>query len=129
MTFGNNSLRLSYSPPSPSSTPSTGTGTGQSQGQDRVEIIFSALDALAEVGTGNGWEEVKGGGVLVSMADKWKGKSKAVSYLSNEPVAAVPVKPHDWTYSSVHPGRTEGAQVSTSRPRLSSAGRDQVKIS
>lgn len=51
MTFGNNSLTLSH--------------------DCGAQIVFDTLSALGEVATGEGWEERVGGGVLVSMAEKW----------------------------------------------------------
>lgn len=60
MTFGNNLLSLSHS--------------------DGVEFSFNGLNALAEVGTGEGWEERTGGAVLVSMAETW-GKNRYVPLL------------------------------------------------
>lgn len=51
MTFGNNSLTLVH--------------------DAGATIVFDTLSALGEVATGEGWEERVGGGVLVSMADKW----------------------------------------------------------
>jgi type 2A phosphatase activator TIP41 len=60
MTFGNNSLSLSYS---------------STEGD--VEMKFNGLDALAEVGVGEGWEDRTGGAVLVAMAEFW-GKNRLV---------------------------------------------------
>ncbi|EIW71122.1 hypothetical protein M231_01757 [Tremella mesenterica] len=94
MTFGNNSLSLTYDP--------------HERERDRVEIVFSALNALSEVGVGEGWEEQKGGAVLVSMAESWKNRSAPSSYLSDTPMTPAPVKPHDWTYSSTHAARIAG---------------------
>lgn len=51
MTFGNNSLSLSHA--------------------SGLEISFDAMQALACVAAGEGWEERVGGGVLVSMAEEW----------------------------------------------------------
>ena len=59
MTFGNNSLLLKY------------------QGDEEITMRFNGLEALAEVGVGEGWEERIGGGVLVSMAETW-GKNRYV---------------------------------------------------
>jgi len=59
MTFGNNSLLLTYN------------------GEEETTMRFSGLEALAEVGVGEGWEERVGGGVLVSMAETW-GKNRYV---------------------------------------------------
>ena len=63
MTFGNNSLHLTYRPASSS--------------ENLVELRFATLDALAGVAVGEGWEERVGGGVKVSMAETW-GKSRSV---------------------------------------------------
>jgi type 2A phosphatase activator TIP41 len=57
MTFGNNSLVLKF------------------EGDEEVIMRFNGLEALAEVGVGEGWEERVGGGVLVSMAESW-GKNR-----------------------------------------------------
>lgn len=56
MTFGNNSLDLTYAPDQTSAL---------------LSLNFSALQALADVATGEGWEERNGGGVQVSMAEHW----------------------------------------------------------
>jgi len=61
MTFGNNSLSLSYA---------------STEGE--VEMKFNGLDALAEVGVGEGWEDRTGGAVLVAMAEFW-GKNRSVA--------------------------------------------------
>ena len=81
MTFGNNSLVLTYNPtPSSSSgtlnasTLGTQDSTGDS-GETRVGIKFDTLEALAGVATGEGWEERVGGGVKVAMAEQW-GKNR-----------------------------------------------------
>lgn len=58
MTFGNNSLLLTYQ-----------------GGDEETTFRFNGLEALAEVGVGEGWEERVGGGVLVSMAETW-GKNR-----------------------------------------------------
>lgn len=69
MTFGNNLLSLSY-------------GSG-AEGEGGVRISFNGLEALAEVGTGEGWEERTGGAVLVSMAETW-GKHRSVHSARHE---------------------------------------------
>lgn len=81
MTFGNNSLVLSYSSSSSNSaSPSQASKDGHesSSSDERVTIAFNALDALGQVAVGEGWEERVGGGVRVAMADKW-GKNRYVS--------------------------------------------------
>jgi type 2A phosphatase activator TIP41 len=87
MTFGNNSLVLSYSGSSGSSSTSTSAGSaGSSSGAasgDEVQISFNALDALGAVAVGEGWEERVGGGVQVAMADQW-GKNR-YAFLSQLP--------------------------------------------
>lgn len=76
MTFGNNSLSLVYNPTTPSPLDSTTASTPTTVSlEERVNLSFKTLDALAGVATGEGWEERVGGGVLVSMAEKW-GKNK-----------------------------------------------------
>jgi hypothetical protein len=114
MPFGNNSLVLTYSP---------------GQEGEEVEMRFNGLDALAEVGVGEGWEDRTGGAVLVSMAETW-GKNRSVQIstedgegfvlmartqpsqlLSDTPLPARPVKPHDWTYSTCHTGSIAGPSV------------------
>lgn len=65
MTFGNNYLSLIYQP-GPSS---------KSSGSKGVKMEFNGLNALSEVGTGEGWEERTGGAVQVSMAETW-GKNR-----------------------------------------------------
>ncbi|WVF69631.1 hypothetical protein IAT40_004409 [Kwoniella sp. CBS 6097] len=126
MTFGNNHLRLTYSP-SASASASTSTSTSytssfpqaqvQSQhtfdpastgGSDAVELRFDTLEALAGVATGEGWEERVGGGVKVSMADKWKHRASPQSFLTDTPMASKPVKPHDWTFSTCYAGSVAG---------------------
>jgi type 2A phosphatase activator TIP41 len=82
MTFGNNSLVLTYDP-SPSSTnasslPVTDGGGSEARRQEEiVQIKFETLEALAGVATGEGWEERVGGGVKVAMAEQW-GKNRSV---------------------------------------------------
>lgn len=80
MTFGNNSLILTYSPTSTSTTTSTSTFTPDSASsgsmtapikEEEVRLSFNALDALSEVAVGEGWEERVGGGVRVAMAEHW----------------------------------------------------------
>lgn len=85
MTFGHNALRLRH---------------------PRVDITFDTLGALRAVPVGEGWEERDGGGVLVSMADKWKDRKV-------EDVAAKPVRPHDWTFSSCFKGESGGVSPSS----------------
>jgi len=68
MTFGNNSLLLEY------------------QGGEEVTMRFNGLEALAEVGVGEGWEERVGGGVLVSMAETW-GKNRYVLHYRALPLS------------------------------------------
>jgi hypothetical protein len=72
MPFGNNSLVLTYSP---------------GQEGEEVEMRFNGLDALAEVGVGEGWEDRTGGAVLVSMAETW-GKNRSVLVLSDRTYGA-----------------------------------------
>ncbi|WVQ98219.1 hypothetical protein IAU59_005342 [Kwoniella sp. CBS 9459] len=124
MTFGNNHLRLTYSispSPSPSaasSSYSTSRTTSQAQaadassstadGSDTMELRFDTLEALAGVATGEGWEERVGGGVKVSMADKWKHRASPQSFLADTPMASKPVKPHDWTFSTCYAGSVAG---------------------
>ena len=82
MTFGNNALRLTYSPSGSSSASTTNSNADANQSISQagaegktedgsIVISFNALDALEVVPTGEGWEEAVGGGVRVSMADKW----------------------------------------------------------
>lgn len=90
MTFGNNHLTLSYRPGSssrtgfsgePSSSDPTAGQAGPSGGADggALTISWNAVDALAECGVGEGWEERVGGGVQVSMAEQWS-KPRYVPY-------------------------------------------------
>jgi type 2A phosphatase activator TIP41 len=60
MTFGNNSLLCTYN-----------------DGSNEVTMRFNGIEALSEVGVGEGWEERVGGAVLVSMAESW-GKNRYV---------------------------------------------------
>jgi type 2A phosphatase activator TIP41 len=84
MTFGNNSLTLTYAPSS-SSSPSAQSALGETASPSDPEVIgisisWNALDALAQVAVGEGWEERDGGGVQVAMAEKWsKGRSAATT--------------------------------------------------
>nr|ODO04454.1 hypothetical protein L204_00814 [Cryptococcus depauperatus CBS 7855] len=104
MTFGNNSLSLTYNPSAPLTTTSS------------IEIRFQAKDALAGVATGEGWEERVGGGVLVSMAERWSknkswthgGAPSPTSSAFDVPMPSKPVKPHDWTYSTCYAGTVAG---------------------
>lgn len=66
MTFGNNLLSLSYA-----------SGSDSGEEGSRITLSFNGLEALAEVGTGEGWEDRTGGAVLVSMAETW-GKNRYV---------------------------------------------------
>lgn len=76
MTFGNNSLSLVYNPTTASPLDSTAASRYIAVSTEaRVDLSFKTLDALAGVATGEGWEDRVGGGVLVSMAEKW-GKNK-----------------------------------------------------
>lgn len=76
MTFGNNSLSLVYNPATPSPLDSTAASRPTAVSPEaHISLSFKTLDALAGVATGEGWEERVGGGVLVSMAEKW-GKNK-----------------------------------------------------
>lgn len=76
MTFGNNSLTLRYLPgSSPPHVQAAGQSSmipeGQPSDASAVRLTWNALDALAEVAVGEGWEERVGGGVQVAMAEKW----------------------------------------------------------
>ncbi|OCF45736.1 hypothetical protein I317_00223 [Kwoniella heveanensis CBS 569] len=122
MTFGNNHLRLTYSASEASATSSSSTYPSSSRPQARdsstavtnidinntVELRFDTLEALAGVATGEGWEERVGGGVKVSMADKWKHRASPQSFLTDTPMASKPVKPHDWTFSTCYAGSVAG---------------------
>ncbi|WVW78259.1 hypothetical protein I302_100212 [Kwoniella bestiolae CBS 10118] len=109
MTFGNNSLRLSYSPSSSSSTTTTtSTSLNAPSGQDQVQLKFDSIEALGGVATGEGWEERVGGGVKVSMAEKWSSKSSSNSFSGDSPIPSKPVKPHDWTFSTCYSGSVSG---------------------
>jgi type 2A phosphatase activator TIP41 len=44
---------------------------GEPSDASAVRLTWNALDALAEVAVGEGWEERVGGGVQVAMAEKW----------------------------------------------------------
>lgn len=85
MTFGHNSLVLQH---------------------PLVTLSFDTLGALRAVPVGEGWEERCGGGVLVSMADAWKNRKV-------EDVAAKPVRPHDWTFSTCFNGSTSSSSEPT----------------
>lgn len=141
MTFGNNHLNLSYKPaPTSSKGASSPASSGSEDTGNGVQICWKALDALAEVGVGEGWEERVGGGVQVSMAEKW-GKNRWVlslgihilyveclsplistklvlmtrsnpsALLTDVPLPTTPVKPHDWTYSTTYTGSVAGPSV------------------
>lgn len=82
MTFGNNSLSLTYNPASPlPSTPAGSTSSSTASRSDgrheaaALSLRFDTIDALAGVATGEGWEDTVGGGVKVAMADTW-GKNR-----------------------------------------------------
>lgn len=90
MTFGNNSLVLTYDPSGSGGTSSAPTKVdpgsaapvdGSTDVDGPVTLAFNALEALAGVATGEGWEERVGGGVKVSMAEQW-GKNRYVSLVS-----------------------------------------------
>ncbi|WWD07480.1 hypothetical protein V865_005581 [Kwoniella europaea PYCC6329] len=104
MTFGNNSLSLSYSPSSSSSSSST----SNDKDENGVQLRFDSMEALSGVATGEGWEERVGGGVKVSMAEKWSSKSSSNSFSGDSPIPTKPVKPHDWTFSTCYPGSVSG---------------------
>jgi type 2A phosphatase activator TIP41 len=72
MTFGNNSLLCTYN-----------------DGSNEVTMRFNGIEALSEVGVGEGWEERVGGAVLVSMAESW-GKNR---YVWSSPLGLTPC-PH-----------------------------------
>lgn len=87
MTFGNNSLSLVYNPdgPGPSSRPritqqdvlsesDDQADSARARASERYELRFDTLGALGQVATGEGWAERVGGGVKVSMAEKWKAR-------------------------------------------------------
>ncbi|WVR04756.1 hypothetical protein IAU60_001767 [Kwoniella sp. DSM 27419] len=107
MTFGNNHLRLTYDP---SGTASSSSQASANDGQmEKLVLQFDTLEALAGVATGEGWEERVGGGVKVSMAEKWdKKRASPTSFLSDAPVTSKPVKPHDWTFSTCYAGSVAG---------------------
>ncbi|WWC68108.1 uncharacterized protein I206_102029 [Kwoniella pini CBS 10737] len=109
MTFGNNSIKLTYTPSSSSSHLSSTT-------TDKVEIKFDSLEALADVATGEGWEERIGGGVKVSMADKWSTKTSPNTFSGDSPIPSKPVKPHDWTFSTCYSGSVAGPSSFKSSP-------------
>lgn len=76
MTFGNNSLVLTYDPNSQNKANVSDTAKPDSTGNTEiVGIKFDTLEALAGVATGEGWEERVGGGVKVAMAEHW-GKNR-----------------------------------------------------
>jgi type 2A phosphatase activator TIP41 len=84
MTFGNNSLTLRYRPgPPPQHAQVAGQSSVVAQEQpsetSSVTLAWNALDALAEVAVGEGWEERVGGGVQVAMAEKWS-KGRCVGF-------------------------------------------------
>jgi type 2A phosphatase activator TIP41 len=73
MTFGNNSLSLTYDP---STSYSRSFQSHQGNGEGSSCLRFDTLKALEGVAVGEGWEERVGGGVKVSMAESW-GKSRS----------------------------------------------------
>lgn len=75
MTFGNNFLSLTYRPGAGSSGTSASGSAGGGLKEGTVKLEFNGLNALSEVGTGEGWEERTGGAVFVSMAETW-GKNR-----------------------------------------------------
>jgi type 2A phosphatase activator TIP41 len=84
MTFGNNSLSLTYNPSSTKLSVPAGSGSSstaaRSDGRHEAaafSLRFDTIDALAGVATGEGWEDTVGGGVKVAMADTW-GKNRSV---------------------------------------------------
>ncbi|WWC86734.1 uncharacterized protein L201_001612 [Kwoniella dendrophila CBS 6074] len=112
MTFGNNSLRLTYLPSSQASS----SYQIQEGGSDQIHLKFDSIEALAGVATGEGWEQRVGGGVQVSMADKWKTKSSSNSFSGDSPIPSKPVKPHDWTFSTCYSGSISGSTSSSFKP-------------
>ncbi|CDZ97280.1 Uncharacterized conserved protein [Phaffia rhodozyma] len=105
MTFADNHLTLRHEP-------------------SGFTYTFQALPALSKVKVGAGWDE-QGGGVRVKHADEWgKTRSTGPSPLSPEtPLPTVPVKPFDWTYSTLHNGScsTSSTSSSPSSPSLSTS--------
>ena len=79
MTFGNNSLVLSFDPSSSTTRSPTTSSSTQDKAldgtDDKLDLSFHTIEALAGVATGEGWEERVGGGVKVSMAEQW-GKNR-----------------------------------------------------
>lgn len=84
MTFGNNSLVLTFEPSGfgsrasipvtsagPDSSASTSAPDSSVAADSQIRLAFDTLTALGQVATGEGWEDRVGGGVLVSMAEKW----------------------------------------------------------
>lgn len=90
MTFGHNALVLSH---------------------PRATLSFDTRGALRAVPVGEGWEERCGGGVLVSMADAWRNRTV-------DDVAAKPVRPHDWTFSTCFNGSTDAGDGPSGRVSL-----------
>ncbi|ODN79446.1 hypothetical protein, variant [Cryptococcus amylolentus CBS 6039] len=132
MTFGNNSLTLTYEPPTSSTQTSlasadASTGNSSERNSQNFTLSFKTIDALSGVATGEGWEERVGGGVLVSMAEKWgqnkswasenststtsPGQTASSGGLFDVPVPSKPVKPHDWTYSTLYAGSITGTST------------------
>ncbi|WVQ75824.1 hypothetical protein IAR50_005457 [Cryptococcus sp. DSM 104548] len=143
MTFGNNSLTLTYDPSTPSplepsvhSSPTSAASLSSANGHEsipgKLSLSFKTIDALSGVATGEGWEERVGGGVLVSMAEKWgqnkswasenaastalPGQPSSSGGLFDVPVPSKPVKPHDWTYSTCYAGSVTGPSTFTPTP-------------
>lgn len=73
MTFGNNSLVLTYDPNAtgPRRAAPARAASGSGAVAEPSSLAFDTLTALRQVATGEGWEDRVGGGVLVSMAEKW----------------------------------------------------------
>ena len=73
MLFGNNELLLSYDPSmAPEDQSLVADGPSRvSRDFSGLRLCFETQGALRSVGTGEGWEEVHGGAVQVSMAEKW----------------------------------------------------------
>ncbi|KAL7415860.1 TIP41-like family-domain-containing protein [Mrakia frigida] len=96
MTFADNHLELEHGP-------------------SGFKCRFGALESLAEVRVGAGWE-ASGGGVKVKHAEEWgKTRTTAPTPLSPQtPLPTTPVKPFDWTYSSLHTGVLSFASSSSS---------------
>ncbi|KAL7419393.1 Tap42 interacting protein [Cryptotrichosporon argae] len=108
IVFGNNALVLTHTPASGSTNPSDAA--------ESTTIRFDARGALGRVAIGEGWEQRVGGGVLVSAAEAW-GKSRSTSSaLSDVPMSTKPVRPHDWTYSTIYAGDVAGPSTFRESP-------------